>query len=95
MSQSRAPERPVGPLATPSRKKQATSALLALTTMLTPALVSFTATPASAASVSSAAFTGGAGTTVKNGVLFAKSGSALKLGVVTDNTTRCVEVLRR
>jgi hypothetical protein len=61
--------------------------------MLTPALVSFTAAPASAASVSSAAFTGENGkSSVRDGVLYAKTGSALRLGVVTDNTTRCVEV---
>ncbi len=90
MSQSRLPERPVGPLATSSRKRQATSALLALTTILTPALVSFTAAPAQAASVSGMSFT--AGGVVVGGVRYQKSGESLTLTVTTDSATECVEL---
>ncbi len=67
MSRTRLPERPVGPLATPARRKKATSTLLALTTMLTPVLVNVTAAPASASSVSSAVFSGGAGSVSVDG----------------------------
>ncbi|KRB43106.1 hypothetical protein ASD90_22280 [Terrabacter sp. Root181] len=46
-----------------------------------------------AASVTSAAFSGGAGTfTAANGTLFAKQGAALTLTVNADNQTKCVDV---
>src|SRR5436853_4765272 len=47
-----------------------------------------------AASVSAAAFSGGAGTfkDVTTGALYAKQGAGLTLSVTTDNTTRCVKV---
>ncbi len=92
MSQSRLPQ-PVGPLTSPSRKKRASSALLALTAMLTPALVSATGTPAQAANVdpaTTAVFTGGTGTANVNGTLYAKQGQALTLTVTTATATKCV-----
>src|SRR5438128_900747 len=45
-----------------------------------------------AASVSSSAFTGGAGTVTVSSTLYAKQGGALTLNVTTDNTTKCVDV---
>src|SRR6188472_3246715 len=47
---------------------------------------------ASASSVSSAVFTGGAGTVSVGGTLYAKQGAALTLTVVTSSDTKCVEV---
>lgn len=47
---------------------------------------------AQASSATGAAFTGGAGTRVVNGTLFADPGAALTLNVTTDATTRCVEI---
>jgi uncharacterized protein YjbJ (UPF0337 family) len=49
---------------------------------------------AHAASVSSAAFSGGAGTfTAANGTVYAKQGAALTLTLNTDGNTRCVDVI--
>src|SRR4051794_35934200 len=49
---------------------------------------------AQAASVTSAAFGGGAGTfTAGNGTVYAKQGAALTLTVKTDADTQCVEVI--
>ncbi|WP_420183590.1 OmpL47-type beta-barrel domain-containing protein [Knoellia sp. CPCC 206435] len=49
---------------------------------------------AQAASVTSAVFSGGAGTfTAANGTVYAKQGAALTLTVNTDGNTRCVEVI--
>ncbi|MDP9407467.1 MAG: hypothetical protein M3P95_06275, partial [Actinomycetota bacterium] len=95
MSQSRLPDRPVGPLGTPSRKKKASSALLALTTMLTPAMVSFSATPASAASVSKIEVTGSADNTIAataTSPLFAKKDATVTFKATTSADTKCVEV---
>jgi len=50
------------------------------------------ATPVAAASVSSATFTGGAGTASVSGALYAKQGAALTLTVVTSSDTKCVDV---
>src|SRR3954462_9464392 len=47
---------------------------------------------AQAASATGASFTGGAGTRVVNGALFADPGAALTLNVTTDNATKCVEI---
>jgi hypothetical protein len=44
------------------------------------------------ATVTSAAFTGGSGTVSVGGVLYARSGGALTLTVVTSADTRCVEI---
>ncbi len=67
-----------------------------LTTVITTALVvaGLSATPAIAASVTSAAFSGGAGTfTAANGTVYAKQGGALTLTLVTDGNTQCVDVI--
>jgi hypothetical protein len=67
--------------------------LLALGALLAPSLLVFAAS-AEAASVTSAAFSGGAGTfTAANGTVYAKSGAALTLTVNTDGNTRCVDVI--
>lgn len=50
------------------------------------------AAPASAASVTSAVFTGGAGTVSVGGTLYAKQGAALTLTVTTSGDTQCVDV---
>lgn len=49
-------------------------------------------TPAFAVSVTSAVFSGGAGTASVNGTLYAKQGAALTLTVATSSDTKCVEV---
>jgi hypothetical protein len=48
---------------------------------------------ASAAQVSGATLSGGAGTATVGGLLYAKQGASLTIAVTTDNTTRCVDVL--
>ena len=45
-----------------------------------------------ASSVTSAVFTGGAGTVTVGGTLYAKQGAALTLTVVTSSDTKCVDV---
>src|SRR5690349_23795900 len=57
-----------------------------------PAGLALTASVAQAASATGASFSGGAGTRVVGGTLFADPGAPLTLTVTTDNTTRCVEV---
>src|SRR4051794_8219399 len=53
-----------------------------------------TAPAANAASVTSAAFSGGAGTfTAANGTVYAKQGAALTLTINTDSSTQCVDVV--
>ncbi|WP_157695462.1 OmpL47-type beta-barrel domain-containing protein [Nakamurella panacisegetis] len=53
-----------------------------------------TAPAATAASVTSAAFSGGSGTfTAANGTVYAKQGGALTLTLSTDGNTQCVDVL--
>ena len=54
--------------------------------------IALTASVAQAASATGASFTGGAGTRVVNGTLFADPGAALTLNVTTDNETKCVEI---
>ena len=51
-----------------------------------------TAMPASASTVSSAAFSGGAGTVSVGGTLYAKQGATLTLSVTTSTDTKCVDV---
>jgi hypothetical protein len=52
----------------------------------------FQATPTYASTVSSAVFTGGAGTASVAGTLYAKNGGALTLTVTTSSDTQCVDV---
>src|SRR5919206_4768908 len=74
-----------------SFRRPAWVALVALTTTV----ISGVSVPAAdAASVTSAAFSGAAGTfTAANGTVYAKSGAALTLTVNTDGNTRCVDVI--
>jgi hypothetical protein len=51
-----------------------------------------TVAPATASSVTSATFSGGAGTVSAGGTLYAKQGAALTLSVVTSSDTKCVDV---
>jgi hypothetical protein len=55
-----------------------------------PAGLALTASVAQAAKVNGVSLTGGAGTRVVNGDLFADPGATLTLGVTTDTDTRCV-----
>src|SRR5438067_8061017 len=48
--------------------------------------------PAEASSVTSAAFSGGAGTVSVAGTLYAKNGGALTLAVTTSSDTQCVDI---
>lgn len=52
----------------------------------------FTARPAFASTITTAAFTGGPGTINVSSVLYAKQGGALTLTVTTSSDTKCVEV---
>jgi hypothetical protein len=65
--------------------------ILLLGALIAPSL-SVVATPAYASSVSSAAFSGGAGTVSVGGTLYAKQGGALILTVTTSSDTKCVDV---
>lgn len=49
--------------------------------------------PAYAASVTSASFTGGAGTATVGGVLYAKANGALTLNLTTSSDTRCITIV--
>src|SRR4051812_30098372 len=81
------------PSTAPSKARRLLVGLLALSVPVTGALVGIT-TPANAASVVSAAFSGGAGTfTAANGTVYAKQGAALTLTLNTDGNTRCVDVI--
>ena len=77
------------------RRRRFGAGLLSLT-MLTPALVSFAATPArahhSTTHISTAAFSGGVGTLTVGGVVYAKQGGALTLTVTAPSDTKCVAV---
>src|SRR4051812_2213381 len=76
------------------RRRRFVALLAAFTTVVAPAVVSVSAGSADAASVTSAAFTGGAGTfTAANGTVYAKQGGALTLTLVTDGNTQCVDVI--
>src|SRR6266536_4083794 len=55
-------------------------------------LLPATSLPTFASSVSSASFTGGAGTATVGGTLYAKNGGALTLTVTTSSDTKCVDV---
>ncbi|MDX6229227.1 MAG: large repetitive protein, partial [Frankiales bacterium] len=82
-------------LGVPSRQRRhrLIAAFAALTTMLASALVTFGNGTATAASVTSAVFSGGAGTfTAGNGTVYAKQTAALTLTVSTDDKTKCVDV---
>ena len=67
-------------------------ALAAAATALATAGAGFVGTPAFASSVTSAVFTGGAGTVSVGGVLYAKNTGALTLTVTTSSDTQCVDV---
>ena len=67
-------------------------ALAAAATALATAGAGFVGTPAFASSVTSAVFTGGAGTVSVGGVLYAKNTGALTLTVTTSSDTLCVDV---
>lgn len=73
-------------VSSPRRRGMALVGALALGSTL------FSSVPASASSVSSAVFTGAAGTVSVGGVLFAKQGAAVTLTVTTSSDTKCVEV---
>ncbi len=70
----------------PSRRLAVVSFPVLIVAMLSQML----AGSALAAGVTSAAFSGGSGTAVVGGTLYAKSGAALTLTVVTDAATNCV-----
>src|SRR4051812_48337130 len=76
--------------ARPSRVRRSAIAFLSLSTLVAPALVGL-AGPAQAASVISAAFSGGY--KAADGTVYAKSGTALTLTVNTDGNTQCVDVI--
>src|SRR4051794_20133388 len=77
----------------PSRPRRLTAGVLALSTVLTPALISLTSsTPAAASSVTSAVFSGGAGTVSQGGTLSAKRGAPLPLPVAPSADTKCGDV---
>jgi hypothetical protein len=63
-----------------------------LATLLALAATLAQLTPAAAASVTAASFSGGAGTANVGGTLYARQGAALTLTVATDDTTKCVRV---
>jgi hypothetical protein len=65
--------------------------ILLLGALIAPSL-SVVVTPAYASSVSSATFSGAAGTVSVGGTLYAKQGAALTLTVVTSSDTKCVDV---
>ncbi len=67
-------------------------AVTALALMLGGAASLAISSPADASSVTSAAFTGGAGTVSVGGTLYAKQGGALTLTVNTSSDTQCVDV---
>src|SRR3954465_15593169 len=76
------------------RRRRFVALLASFTTVVAPAVVSLSAGSADAASVTSASFSGGAGTfTAANGTVYAKQGGALTLTVNTDGNTRCVDVI--
>ena len=60
--------------------------------MLVPGLPPATALATNGATINSAVFTGGNGTVVSGGTLYAKSGGAVTLTVNTSSNTECVEV---
>src|SRR3954470_6263196 len=66
--------------------------LLAATALAASSLA-FVAPPASAASVTSAAFSGGGTFTAANGTVYAKQGAPLTLTLNTDPDTQCVDVI--
>ena len=69
-------------------------ASLSIVAILVTVLSGVTLPGANAASVTGAAFSGGAGTfTATNGTVYAKQGAALTLTINTDADTQCVEVI--
>ncbi|MDX6254024.1 MAG: large repetitive protein [Frankiales bacterium] len=80
-------------VASRERRHRLIAAFAALTTMLASALVTFGNGTATAASVVSAAFSGGASTFTAAGTVYARQGAALTLTVNTDATTQCVDVI--
>jgi hypothetical protein len=73
-------------------RNRAARTLLALLAGSLMVLAGLQVLPAFASSVSSAVFSGGAGTVSVGGTLFAKQGAVLTLTVVTSSDTKCVEV---
>ncbi|MDQ1607795.1 MAG: hypothetical protein QOE16_527, partial [Microbacteriaceae bacterium] len=67
-------------------------AIVALGSVLAVVSAMLSVAPAFASSVTSATFTGGAGTTSSGGTLYAKQGGALTLTVITSSDTQCVDV---
>jgi hypothetical protein len=74
----------------PSAGRRICIGLLSLALVLTPALLG--SLVAQASSVTSAVFTGGAGTVSVGGTVYSKQNATLTLTVVTSNDTKCVEV---
>src|SRR4051794_5748833 len=68
------------------------SRLAPLVGAITLVLAGLVLVPASASSVTSAAFSGGTGTLTSGGTLYAKQGGALTLTATTSNDTQCVDV---
>src|SRR4051794_1904310 len=66
--------------------------MLAAAACLALGLAGLVVPAAFASSVTSAVFSGGAGTASVGGTLYAKQGAALTLTVVTSSDTKCVEV---
>ncbi|WP_141775706.1 PxKF domain-containing protein [Phycicoccus sp. SLBN-51] len=81
--------RPDGSTAARRRRRQSIIGGTAVAAVVGAAL---TAAPAWASSVTSATFSGGAGTVTVGGVVYAKQGGALTLTVVTSTDTKCVDV---
>jgi fibronectin type 3 domain-containing protein len=65
---------------------------VALATLLALVATLVQLSPASASSVTSASFSGGAGTVTVAGTLYAKNGGALTFTVATSSDTKCVEL---
>jgi len=73
-----------------SQSRRLAIGLLSLVTALT--TIGLSLSVAEASTVSSAAFSGGAGTVSVGGTLYAKQGAALTLTVATSSDTKCVDV---
>ncbi len=80
-------------MATPEQiRRRGRWTLLGATVVIAVVVCAVFGSGAFGSSVSSAVFSGGAGTTTVNGTLYAKTGGALTLTVSTSNDTKCVEV---
>lgn len=76
--------------APPLRKRRSFWAVIA--TVMALLVAGLSAPAAFALSVTSAVFSGGTGTAIVGGVVYAKGGTSLTLTVTTSNDTRCVKV---